>query len=77
MGTGADHSIYDVYVNGALWQSFDGYAARPASGAISLTLDVEGPHLLEVRNRAEKNLASSGYKIRFKQLVTDASGRDL
>jgi RHS repeat-associated protein len=74
MGTGPDHSIYDVVVNGALWQAFDGYAASSGEQAHTLTLDNEGPHLLEVRNRAEKNLASSGYKIRFKQLVTDASG---
>jgi RHS repeat-associated protein len=75
MGTGSDHSIYDVVVNGALWQAFDGYAAASGEQTHTLTLDNEGPHLLEVRNRAEKNLASSSYKIRFKQLVTDASGQ--
>src|SRR5690242_13867471 len=26
-GTGSDHSRFDVYVNGTLWQSFDGYAS--------------------------------------------------
>jgi hypothetical protein len=38
-----------------LWQSFDG----------------DGPHLLEIRNRHERNLASSGYKLRFKSLTVD------
>lgn len=75
MGQGPDHSIYDVYIDGSLWQSFDGYAVTAAqrnivvtTGVDSLKLQDEGPHILEVRNRAEKNKLSSGFKVRFKEL---------
>ncbi|MBA3867525.1 MAG: hypothetical protein H0X30_00070 [Anaerolineae bacterium] len=76
MGQGPDHSIYDVYINGTLWQSFDGYAAVAAQRDIVVSMDVdgrklqgEGPHLLEIRNRVEKNKISTGNKVRFKQLT--------
>jgi RHS repeat-associated protein len=69
MGEGPDHSIYDVYIGHALWQSFDGYAATEGERQIVITLDGEGPHVLEIRNRADRNLQSSGYVVRFKQLV--------
>jgi len=32
-------------------------------------LTEDGPHLLEIRNRHEQNLASSGFKVRFKSLA--------
>lgn len=70
IGTGPDHSIFDVYVNGSLWQSFDGYASANGERTIDITLASVGPHTLEIRNRHEKNLASTGYTLRFKQLVT-------
>jgi RHS repeat-associated protein len=76
MGTGPDHSIYDVYVGGSLWQSFDGYASVAGQQDIVVTIGVdsrklqgEGPHVLEIRNRVEKNKAASGNKVRFKQLL--------
>jgi RHS repeat-associated protein len=69
VGTGTDHGIFDVYVSGSLWRSFDGYTASNGARDITLSLASEGPHLLEIRNRAEHNLASSGYGLRFKQLV--------
>lgn len=76
MGTGPDHAIYDVYVGGSLWQSFDGYAASAGQRDIVIPLGVdnrklqgEGPHLVEIRNRAEKNKNATGYKVRFKQLL--------
>lgn len=31
-GTGPDHSIFDIYIGGSLWQSFDGYAAMAYEG---------------------------------------------
>jgi len=31
IGTGPDHGIFDVYIGGSLWQSFDGYAAAVVS----------------------------------------------
>lgn len=76
MGQGPDHALYDVYINNTLWQSFDGYASSASQRDIVLTTDIdgrklqgEGPHLLEIRNRTEKNKNSSGYKVRFKQLT--------
>lgn len=71
-----DHSILEVYISGTLWQSFDGYGASAGQRDIVITLGVdsrklqgEGPHLVEIRNRAEKNKTSTGYKLRFKQLL--------
>jgi len=70
IGTGPDHGLFDVYVNHSFWQSFDGYTPASGERAIDIPLVSMGPHLLEIRHRHAKNLASSGYKIRFKQLVT-------
>lgn len=70
IGTGPDHGLLDVYVNHSFWQSFDGYASASAERAIDIPLASVGPHLLEIRHRHAKNLASSGYTLRFKQLVT-------
>jgi RHS repeat-associated protein len=76
MGTGPDHSLYDVYLDGSLWQSFDGYAASAGQTDILVTLGVdsrklttEGLHILEIRNRAEHQSQSTGDKVRFKQLL--------
>src|SRR5262249_28474125 len=38
MGVGPDHAIYDVYVDGDLWQSIDGYAASASSQSYSISL---------------------------------------
>ena len=75
MGTGPDHSTYDLYVNGDLWRSVDGYAATASEVALTLTLRGEGPHRLEVRNRPEKHPLSTGYTVRFKSLVTAATAQ--
>lgn len=71
LGVGPDHGICDIYIDDALWQSIDSYAATATDTpqAISVQLSNEGPHLLEIRNRAEKNRAASGYKVRFYSLV--------
>lgn len=61
LGSGTDHGICDLYVNDTFWRSYDGYVG----GAITLTLATEGPHHLEIRNRADKNPNSSGYKLTF------------
>jgi RHS repeat-associated protein len=73
MGMGPDHSLYDVYIDGSLWQSFNGYAA--ADGQVDILipgqpqLAGDGPHLLEIRNRPERQTAGTTYRLRFKQLV--------
>lgn len=69
MGTGNDCGIYDVYINQTLWQSYDGYASSAGEDVIALEVKGDGAHLLEVYQRREKNSASSGYTVRFKQLV--------
>ncbi len=70
VGTGPDHGLFDVYVNHSFWQSFDGYASATGERAIDIPLASMGPHLLEIRHRHEKNLASTDYTLRFRQLVT-------
>jgi RHS repeat-associated protein len=64
MGTGPDHGLFDIYIGGSLWQSFDGYAAQNGERIIHIPVD----GTLDIRNRADHNLNSSGYVIRFKQL---------
>jgi RHS repeat-associated protein len=66
-----------VYVGDSLWQSFDGYAASAGERTVSLKLSEEGPLSFEIRVRKEKNLASSGYTVRFKQLVVSDVAYDL
>ena len=76
-GTGPDHGIFDVYVGDSLWQSFDGYAATTGERTVELSLSEEGPLSFEIRTRAAKNLASSGYKVCFKQLLVPEAAYDL
>ena len=71
IGKGPDHGKQDLYIDGVLWQTVDAYAATAAQFDITvptLTLVTEGPHILEIRNRTDKNASSSGFKVRFKQL---------
>ena len=72
MGEGPDHGLYDVYVGGSLWQSFNGYAASAGEHVIPIPLSNDGPFTLQVNNRADKGFASSGHVMRFKQLSVDA-----
>ncbi|MEO1643888.1 MAG: RHS repeat-associated core domain-containing protein, partial [Chloroflexota bacterium] len=73
MGVGPDHSIYDVYIDGTLYKSIDGYAATAGSRVEDLSLRGDGWHVLEIRNQREKNLQSSAYKVRFKALSMDTA----
>jgi RHS repeat-associated protein len=78
VGKGPDHGIFDVYVDGALWRSFDGYDASTGDlNPIQLNLDGEGPHVLELRNRGEKRPDSTGTALRFKQLTVADLAYDL
>ena len=69
-GVGPDHSIFDVYINGTLWESLDGYAVSAGERTVNIPLRTRasGSHELAFRNRTEQNAASSGTKLRFKQL---------
>jgi RHS repeat-associated protein len=67
-GTGPDHSLFDVYVGGSLWQSIDGYATERGEATLTIPLRYDGPLDFEIRNREEKNLQSTGYVVRFKQV---------
>jgi len=75
MGKGPDHGIYDIYVDGTLQQTVDGYAAAVSEQAINLTFTDEGPHTLEVRNTGTKNASSTGFKVRYKTLATPVTAR--
>jgi RHS repeat-associated protein len=68
IGKGPDGSIFDVVINGALWRSIDGYASTVVDENIVIPTEDDGPHTLELHNRAEKNLQSTGYALRFRQL---------
>lgn len=68
-GTGPDHGLFDVYVGGSLWESFDGYAAATGERTVTLMLPEALPYIIELRNRRDKNVQSSGNKLRFKQVV--------
>jgi len=72
MGEGDDHSIYDVYVNETLWQSYDGYASSSGERVIDIPLTNDGVNVLEVRNTMDVNSGSGGRKVRFKQLSVDS-----
>jgi|GEM_PF-5737847 len=72
MGEGDDHSIYDVYVNETLWQSYDGYASVSGERVIDIPLTNDGVNVLEVRNTMDVNSGSGGRKVRFKQLSVDS-----
>ena len=69
MGQGPDHGLYDIYVDGTLWQSIDGYAVTAGDNVLSIPVTADGPHVMEVRSRPEKNRASTGRTVRFKSLV--------
>ena len=76
MGQGPDHSIYDLYVDNTLWQSIDGYATTVGDRVLSIPVTADGPHIIDVRNRPEKNAASTGYVLRFKSLVVSGQQYD-
>lgn len=76
-GIGPDHSIFDVYIGKTLYQSYDGYSASSGEETVTLSLEGEGPSLFELRNRSERNTASNGYKLRFKQLTVRDVAYDL
>jgi RHS repeat-associated protein len=68
-GTGPDHSIFDVYIDGSLWRSLDGYNATATDQTVTINLTEDGVHVFEIRNRAEKRSASTGYRVRFRSLL--------
>jgi hypothetical protein len=55
--------------DGSLWQTFDGYASVAGQADIKLEVHGDGPHLLDIRSRAERNKNATGYKVRFEQLL--------
>ncbi len=76
MGQGPNHGIYDIYVDNTLWQSVDGYASAAGDHVFTVPVSADGPHLIDVRNRPEKNVTSSGYTLRFKSLVVTGQQYD-
>lgn len=71
IGTGPDNSIFDIYIDGTLYISPDGYSATQDEREIDLIIRDRQlrQYTIELRNRHEKNLASSGYKLQFKHLT--------
>lgn len=85
VGTGVNHTRFDIYINCQLWQTVDGYAASNGTLAIPIALEKEGPHLLEIRNRPQHSQAAKQdgsydpavYKLQFKQLLVPDMAYDL
>ncbi|KAB2905605.1 MAG: RHS repeat-associated core domain-containing protein [Anaerolineae bacterium] len=73
LGTGPDHGICDVYLDRTLWGSVDTYAATSGEQVMTIEAYVDGLHVLGIRNRVEKNLASSGHRLSFKQVEVKAT----
>ncbi len=79
LGTDDDRSICDVYVDNVFWGSLDTYAATPGELAVTIPLARLGLHVVEIRNRPERNTAcvpvsSTSFKLEFKQLETAYDG---
>lgn len=73
IGEGPDHSIFDLYVDGTLYESVDAYASSAGSRVVNIALKGDGWHGLEIRNRHAKNMQSSAYKVRFASLSVDTA----
>ena len=71
LGQGPDHGLCDLYIDDALYQTFDGYATTATDVPVSLTIGLsnDGPHTLDIRNRAERNSRASAFKVRFFSLT--------
>ncbi len=79
LGTDVDRSLCDVYVDNVFWGSLDTYAATPGELAVTIPLARLGLHVVEIRNRPERNTAcvpasSTSFKLEFKQLETAYDG---
>jgi RHS repeat-associated protein len=68
LGNGPDHGMCDIYVDGFMWGSRDLYSPSASEESFSITCYEETAHVIEIRNRVDKNLASSGRKLSFKQV---------
>lgn len=85
VGTGVNHTRFDIYINRQLWKTVDGYAASNGTLAIPIALENEGPHLLEIRNRPQHSQAAKQdgnydpavYKLQFKQVLVPDMAYDL
>jgi TolB protein len=71
LGTGPDHGMCDVYLDGTLRTTLDNYAAAAGQRNTVLTPAEESLHTVEIHNRSDKNAASTGYLLRFKQAVAN------
>lgn len=68
-GVGPDHSIFDVYIGGTLYNSYNGYNPVKDEKTLEIDLAGDGLVLFEMKNRADNSPASDGYRMRFKSLA--------
>ncbi len=66
MGVAPDHGIFDIYIDGAFWETFDNYGAS-GERVINLVLNRGGSHVLDIRNRGQQHIGPYD-TIRFKQI---------
>ncbi len=71
MGVGPNHSICDVYVDNTLWGRLDNYANTAGEETISLALQNEGMHILDIRNTVDQHVDSGGWLLQFRQISVD------
>jgi hypothetical protein len=50
--------LYNIYIGGSLWQSFDGFSETPDERTVNIPLTGDGPHLFEIRNRTQHSLSA-------------------
>jgi RHS repeat-associated protein len=67
-GNDSDGGIVDIYADQNYWGSIDTYAASAGDETVTIDFYKDTFHKLEVRNRTDRNPASSGRKLRLKQI---------
>jgi len=67
-GRGPDHGIFDVYIGGSLYASYDGYNATQDEVSVTVNFGSTKAYTFEIRNRRDKRSTSSGNVVRFKKV---------
>ncbi len=73
IGTGPDHGMIDISINGRYWRRFDAYTTQPGERVLHLpqvpTPTGETSGKLSIKVRSDRHHRSTGRVFRFKQLA--------
>ncbi len=73
IGTGPDHGMIDISINGRYWRRFNTYTAQPGEQVLHIPEVTTPPGatsgVIEIRNRSDRHHRSTGHVFRFKQLA--------